>query len=100
MRWSKDVIQDERTLAVENASYRLAYWLMSYGLLAATMYRSFVLDQQSWDLLGLVILGGVATTVFRGSHRALPRWWTVVSALAVVLALIIALIFVRTSTVR
>jgi hypothetical protein len=35
------VDRDERTVAVENASYRWAYLVLSFGLLVIVMYRSF-----------------------------------------------------------
>jgi hypothetical protein len=52
------VDRDERTIAVENASYRWAYMFMSFGLLLLVGYRSFVHHESSWDLFALVILGG------------------------------------------
>ena len=62
------VQRDERTIAVENASYRSAYLFLSYGILALVAYRSFVLHESGWDLLALVILGGVVTTAYQGIH--------------------------------
>jgi len=54
---NQSVTRDERTAAVENTSYRIAYLVMSFGLLVCIAYRGFVLQQSSWDLLALVILG-------------------------------------------
>ncbi len=91
---TKLVERDERTVAIENASYRLAYLILSFGLLLSTMYRSFFRHEASWDLLGLVLLGGAVTTLYRQNYRALPRRWLLVSlsamALAAALAAIIA----------
>jgi hypothetical protein len=83
-------VRDERTDAVENTSYKYAYLMLSYGLLMAVAYRSFVLEQQSWDLLALVLLGGVVTTAFQGAGRVLTRRWGVLSATVVVIAIVLS----------
>jgi hypothetical protein len=84
------VQRDERTTVVENASYRWAYLFLSFGLLAVVAYRSFVLGESSWDLLGLVILGGVVTTVYQGFHRVLGKQWVWVTAVTVAIACALA----------
>jgi hypothetical protein len=69
------VERDERTVMVENASYRLASTVMSFGLLLDIAYRSWVRHESNWDLFALVILGGVVATAYQGSNGVLgPRW--------------------------
>lgn len=82
--------RDERTTAVENASYRWAYLVLSFGLLACVAYRSFMLGQSSWDLLGLVILGGAVATLYQGRQRVLSRGWAMLAVLTVLLAALLA----------
>ena len=65
-----NVDRDERTIAIENTSYRWAYLFLSFGLLAIVAFRSFALRQSSWDLLAIVILSGVVAAVFRGRRHA------------------------------
>ena len=89
---SVDVVRDERTQSVENTSYKYAYLVLSYGLLMAVAYRSFVLDEQSWDLLALVLLGGVVTTSFQASARILTRRWGLLTVAVLVIALVMAAI--------
>jgi hypothetical protein len=91
------VPRDERTTSVENASYRWAYLLQAYGLLVVVAYRGFVLQESSWDLLTLVLLGGVVTIWYQGRHRVLTGRWAMVAALAMLLAggLALALMFLR-----
>lgn len=84
------VERDERTLTVENASYRWAYLVLSYGLLLSTAYRSLVLGQSAWDLLGLVVVGGAVAALYQGAHRVLSRTWVLTSLGAVLLALVLA----------
>jgi hypothetical protein len=91
---AKPIMRDERTVATENASYRWAYLVMSFGLLVSTAYRSFVRNESAWDLLALVILGGAVATFFQGSRRVLSRRWAVASAAAVLLAVVLGVVLV------
>ena len=86
------VIRDERTIAIENASYRWAYLFLAFGLLASTMYRSFVRNESSWDLIALVILSGALTAIFQGSRKVLTKRSAMIAALAAVAAAVIGLL--------
>jgi hypothetical protein len=66
-------VRDEREAAVEQRGDRLAYLVVSYGLLLVVAYRSIVERQASWDLLGLVVLGGIVSMGYRMTRRALSR---------------------------
>ena len=59
--------RDERTVAVENTSYRWAYLFLSFGILVLVAYRSFVHHETAWDMLGLVVVGGVLSTLLAGN---------------------------------
>lgn len=85
------VARDERTTKVENASYRAAYLVMSFGLLASVIYRSIMLSDSSWDLLALVMLGGLVATFYQGSHQILNRRWAIVALATALIAGTIAL---------
>ena len=91
------VQRDERTAAVENASYRWGYLLMSFGVLALVTYRSFARGESNWDLLALVVMGGVVTSVYQGANRVLTRGWVLTSVITVVAAALVAALvtFVR-----
>jgi predicted PurR-regulated permease PerM len=94
------VLRDERTVSVENASYRLANQVMSIGLLLSTAYRAHVLHEQSWDLLALLVLGGVVATAYQGFHQALPQRWLprflgIMAVAAVVAALLVRFVAAR-----
>ncbi|HNT54409.1 MAG TPA: hypothetical protein PKG95_06835 [Anaerolineaceae bacterium] len=88
------VIRDERTEVVENASYRLAYQIMSFGALIIVTYRGFLFQQSSWDLLALVVLSGAAATIYQGSQKILTRRWTRAILLILVVSAILAAILV------
>lgn len=66
-------VRDEREAAVEQGGDRLAYLVVSYGLLLVVAYRSLVERQASWDLLGLVVLGGIVSMGYRMTRHALSR---------------------------
>lgn len=88
---ANSIVRDERTSAVENASYRWAYLLLSYGLLASTIYRSFVLHGSTWDLMALVIVGGTVASLYQGQQRVLSGRWTMMTVMSVVIALVVAI---------
>jgi hypothetical protein len=87
-------MRDERTVATENASYRWAYLVLSFGLLASTAYRAFVRHESAWDLIALVMLAGAVATFYQGRDRVLSRRWAVASVAAALLALLIAVVLV------
>ena len=86
------VRRDERESSVDHAADRLAYLVLSFGLLAIVAYRSVADGAASWDLLGLVVLGGVVGTLYRVAQRAVSREWTIVAAGTAGIALVVALI--------
>ena len=86
----ESIIRDERTIAVENSSYRWAYLLLSFGLLAVVAYRSFLWRESSWDLMALVVLGGLVTTLYQWSYRVLSRRWVLVAITTGLVAAVVA----------
>ena len=80
---------DERITGVENASYRWAYLALSFGLLISTAYRGFALRETAWDLLALVLLGGLVSTLYRARRAAPPGRWVLTSLVAMGVALIL-----------
>jgi hypothetical protein len=91
------MMRDEREVSVDQAADRLSYLALSFGLLAIVAYRSFVDREASWDLLGLVLLGGLVGTLYRVWQRAVSRRWAVVVAGTVAVALAVAAITVLTT---
>ena len=87
-------VRDERTIVAENVSDRWGFLVLSFGLLLATAYRSFMLGETSWDLLGLVIIGGSVTTAYQASQRVLSGRWAMLSGAAVLIALAIGVVLI------
>lgn len=88
------VPRDEREAAVDHAADRLSYLVLSFGLLVVVAYRGLVRDEASWDLLGLIVLGGLVGTVERARRRAVTRSWMALLAGTAVIALGVAAIVV------
>ena len=90
MSTSQDVERDERTVAVENASYRWAYGVLTYALLVDVMYRGLFRHEAAWDLMALVIVGGAICTVYQARQRILVHGWVMKAVLVACVAGVIA----------
>lgn len=88
------VDRDERTVAIENAGYRWSYLVLSFGLLLDVAYRALAHGQASWDLLALVVFGGVVNAAYKGSHRVLYKRWVVLTAVTMITAAVLAIMIV------
>lgn len=86
------VMRDERTVVIENASYRWAYLVLAFGILGSVMYRSYVLGEASWDLLALVVLGGLVATGYQAVHRVLSQKWLYIVGATMLVAAVLALV--------
>lgn len=84
------VPRDERELDVDLAADRLSYLVLSFGLLWIVAWRSFANGESPWDLLVLVIAGGVAGTVYRAWRGAVSGRWLLVGFLTTGIALVVA----------
>jgi hypothetical protein len=65
----------DRTLAVQNTSYRLAYVFLSFAVLLDVAFRSFTRHDPAWDLLAIVILAGLLATLYQAIHKVLSVGW-------------------------
>ena len=82
--------RDERETGVDLAADRLAYLVLSFGLLGIVAYRGFFDREASWDLLGLVVLSGVVGTAYRLRRRVVTGRWESILVASVLVALVIA----------
>jgi hypothetical protein len=87
-------VRDEREVSVDRAADRLAYVVLSFGLLAVVAYRSFVEGVASWELLGLILLGGAVSTAYRLWQGVLTRQAVLVLALTALVALVVGMFVV------
>lgn len=89
------IIRDERYYAVENASYRIGYMIIIYGLLLLIIFRSIAYHESNWDLFALVIISSFAATIYQIVHKTITvsrRWiyfFLAITLLAAVVSFII-----------
>jgi len=70
----KSVQRDERTVAVENASYKWACIFVTYALLIDGVYRGVVRNEAAWDLLALAIVPGIVCTIYQARQKTVAGW--------------------------
>ena len=90
-----EILRDERTVATENASYRWAYLFLAFGLLVSVAWRAFERDEAAWDLLALVVVSGVVTSVYQGARGVLTRRWVWIQLAAIIAGIVIAAFCVK-----
>lgn len=74
MSTHKSVERDERTVAVENASYKWACISITFALLIDVIYRGVVRNEAAWDLMALAIVPSLACTMYQARQKILgPR---------------------------
>ena len=74
MNTHQSVTRDERTVAVENASYKWAGSFVVFALLIDAMCRAAFRNEAAWDLLALAIAPGVIGTIYQARHKTVSRW--------------------------
>lgn len=84
------VLRDERTITIENASYRWGYMVVTYGLLVIIAVRAFIYKQSNWDLFALVFISGLVTTAYQGVHQIFTRRWIYIFVTSIVMAALVA----------
>ena len=84
------VPRDERETRIDLAADRIAYLVVSYGLLLVVAYRSFVNGDAAWDLIGLVILGGIVGLGYRARQGVASGRWTLMLLVTLGSAAIVA----------
>jgi len=86
MTTHQTVQRDERTVAVENASYRWACTFVTFALLIDVIYRGAVHNEAAWDLMALASVPGIICTIYQARHKTVSGWLAVLmvcSAVAV-----------------
>jgi hypothetical protein len=71
----QSVVRDERTVAIENASYKWACVFITFSLLVDTVYRSAFRGEAAWDLLALAIVPSLACSIYQARQKILGPGW-------------------------
>jgi hypothetical protein len=75
---------------------RLAYLVVSYGLLAVVAYRGFTGAGPAWDLLGLVILGGIVGMAYRLARGVLSGRGVAIVLITILIGIVAGAVLVLT----
>jgi hypothetical protein len=100
MTTRQETQRDERTVAVENASYKWAYTFITFALLIDAMCRAALRDEAAWDLFALLVAGGAICLVYQARHKTLAKGWVkaglLLGFLAGVIGFAVALVYAMT----
>lgn len=96
----KMVEKDERTIYVENISYKFGYLFIAFAILLDVVYRSFKLNETSWDLLVIVIISGFVMAIYQYQQRNLGKSWTRTISITIIVSIIIGSILAFISKLR
>jgi hypothetical protein len=88
------LVRHERDLSVDHTADRVAYIELSFGLLAVVAYRSFAEGVASWELLGLVLLGGAVSAGYRLWRGNLTRQAALMLVITAIVALLVSAVVV------
>jgi hypothetical protein len=88
------VPRDEREARAALSADRIAYLVVSYGLLVSVAYRSLVAGDAAWDLIGLVVLGGIVGLAYRVREGAVSGRWTLMLLATIAIAFVVACLLV------
>ena len=96
----QSVERDERTVAVENASYKWAFTFVSLALLVDVVYRGAVHSEAAWDLLALASLPAFVCVMYQARQKILGKRYLrealLVACLGGIVAFVIAGILAMT----
>jgi hypothetical protein len=84
-----NIEKDERTMSVENQSYRIGYLILDFGILIDIMYRAFMFNDSAWDLFGIIFIGGLITTIYQYKGKILTKNWVKSTVLISILSAIV-----------
>ena len=93
------VVRDERMFVGEHASYRLAYGFIIFALLLDVIYRSLVRQESPWDLLAIVIVGGVGSILYEWKKTLTGRSFKLLAVLMVLTGVVAALVAIAAARI-
>ena len=73
MSTNQNVMRDERTVAVENVSFKWAFSFLVFALLVDVMYRALVCHEAAWDLMFLACVPGMICTIYQARQKIWGR---------------------------
>lgn len=99
MNTEQTLKRDERTVAVENASFKWAWYFLVWPLTIAALYRQHVRHEEVGDLIALVCISSAIAIVYQYRHNVMVSYWpwkwrktAIVIAISFVVAVLIGVI--------
>lgn len=73
------IVKDERYYAVENASYKIGWIILAFGVFVLIFIRSLLFNQSNWDFFALVFISSLATTIYQIKNKIIgfSRKWVI-----------------------
>lgn len=95
MKMSALVDEDERSVAIENESYRWGFAIMTLGLLFDLSVRDWLWPNPSyWDLLALLMVTNIFCIVYQAHHRILREHWVRPVGIGMIRVVLVAVLMV------
>lgn len=95
--FKNSIEKDERSIFIENQSYKYGYMVLTFGILIDIIYRSVRFNEAPWDLFGLIFLSGLITTSHQYRYEIFSKNWLVsvliLALISAIIAAIVALLF-------
>jgi Family of unknown function (DUF6442) len=88
----KKIEKDERTVFIENQSYKYGCAILNFGILIDIIYRSVRFNEASWDLFGLIFLSGLVTTVYQYKQKIFTKNWIKSILILIIITAILSVI--------
>ena len=88
--------RDERTVAIENASFKWAWCFLVWPLTIVALYRQKAMNEEVGDLIALVCVSSAIAIVYQFRHKVIVSYWpwrwrktAIVFAVSIVVAILV-----------
>ena len=96
MNTEQPLKRDERTVAIENASFKWAWHFLVWPLTIVALYRQKAMNEEVGDLIALVCVSSAIAIVYQFRHKVIVSYWpwrwrktAIVFAVSIVVAILV-----------
>jgi hypothetical protein len=75
MNTERTLKRDERTVAIENASFKWAWYFLVWPLTIVALYRQTAMNEEVGDLIALVCASSAIAIAYQVRHKVLVSYW-------------------------
>ncbi len=69
MNTEQPLKRDERTVAIENASFKWAWYFLVWPLTIVALYRQKAMNEEVGDLIALVCISSAIAIIYQYKHK-------------------------------